>query len=73
MTSVQVVAVEQQEDLDCTVAIVAIRYGRDQFEVLVQTTPRAWAHGSLADACRSQLGKLFDAPNGLASLRRKRR
>jgi hypothetical protein len=61
MTSAQIVAVEQQHDLDCTVAIVAIQYGRDRFEVLIQATPRAWGHGSLAEASRSQLGKLFDA------------
>jgi len=61
MTSVQVVAVEHHEDLERTVAVVAIQYGRDQFEVLVQATPRAWGHGSLAEATRTQLGKLFDA------------
>jgi hypothetical protein len=59
-TSVQIIAVEQQQSSDCTQVVLAIQYRRNQFKVLIHLRPQVDHHGSLPEACRSELRELFD-------------
>jgi hypothetical protein len=60
MTPVQIVEVEQQQSSNCTLVLVAIKYRRSQFEVLIHAKPQVEHLGSLAEACRPELRNLFD-------------
>src|SRR5215204_3273668 len=59
-TAVQILAVQQQQSSDCTLVVLGIQYEHSQFEVLVESKPQVNRDGSLAEACRSELRKLFD-------------
>jgi hypothetical protein len=59
-TSVQIIAVDQQQSSDCTQVVLAIQYRRSQFEVLIHLRPQVDQHVSLLEACRSELRELFD-------------
>jgi hypothetical protein len=59
-TVVQILAPQQQQSPDCTLVVLKMQYERSSFEVLVESKPQVNHNGSLAEACRSELHKLFD-------------